>query len=67
MLIGTIDFLPLDITFTDLELSWASQGLRKAKLLGFIFSQSFQLIMIKIDLVLDQLRLNILIVCLLQM
>ena len=42
--------LPFYAAFTDLDLAWGSQGQHKAKPLGFIFSQIFQLMRMKFDL-----------------
>ena len=59
MLIGT--------TFTELDRAWGSQGQHKAKPLGFIFSHTFQLIRMKIDvgMMVDAIKFYILILVLL--
>ena len=46
--------------FSVLDLSWASQGQRKAKPLGFIFFYTFQFIRMKFDVDMKQFKLNIL-------
>ena len=64
MLIGTIDFylfIPLSLTF---DLGVGSQGQHKAKLTGFIFSHTVQPIRMNFDMVLKQVKLNILILLL---
>ena len=47
--------LSIPITFTDLDFARTSQGQRKAKPLGFIFSHTFELIRIDFDVVVKQL------------
>ena len=63
VLIGTTtDFyhsLPLSVS--DLYLGLGSQGQRRVKLLGFIFSHTVQLMSVKFDTLLTQFKLNILI------
>ena len=53
--------LPFYTTFTDLDLASGSQGKHKANPLGFIFSHTFQLIRMKVSMVLKQFKLNTLI------
>ena len=43
--------LPFYTTFTDLELAWGSQGLRKARPVDFIFLHTFHLIRMKCNVV----------------
>ena len=50
--------LPFCTTHTDHDLCWGSQGQRKAKL-GYIFSNTFQLIRMRFDMMLKQFKLNI--------
>ena len=60
MLIGSIDFyhfMPLLLTLT---LGRGLQRQRKAKLVGFIVSNIFQLIRVELDTVFKQLNVNIL-------
>ena len=45
--------------FIDLDLVWGSQGLCKAKPIGFIFSHTFDLIRMKSDVLMKQFKLNI--------
>ena len=45
--------------FTDLDLAWRSQGQRKAKPIGLIFSHSFHLVRMKFGVVMKQFKLNI--------
>ena len=64
MPIGTNDFnhfIPLSLT---LIFTGESQGQHKAKPIGFIFSQTFQLIRMKFNVVLKQFKQNILILLL---
>ena len=61
MQIGTIDFYHFYTTLTDFDLAWGSQGRRKAKYFGLIFSHTFQLIRMKFDIVLKQFKLNMLV------
>ena len=49
------------MTFADLDVTWGSQGQRKAKPISFIFSHTFQLIRMKFDKVLEHLEVDILI------
>ena len=45
MLMDTIDLYCFDSTFSDLDVDWGLQGQWKAKLVGFIFVHTFQLLL----------------------
>ena len=74
MLIGTIvfyHFIPLYIDFyhfiplsSDLDLDWGSWVPCRAKPFGFIFLHTFQVISVEFDMVVQQFKMNILILCL---
>ena len=51
--------LPFHTTFTDLDRFGGSQGQRKAKPIGFIFSHAFLFIRVKFDVMMKQFKLNI--------
>ena len=51
--------LALYSTFIDLDLGWGLQCQRQSKPICFSVSHSFQLIMIKFDVVLKQFKLNV--------
>ena len=55
ILIGTIDFYH----FMSFSLTLTLLGGRKAKPIGFIFSNTFRLIRVKFDVVMKQFKLNI--------
>ena len=61
MPVGTSDFYHYYTTFTDLDITLGSQGLCKAKPVGFFFLHTFKLIEMKFDIVLKQFKLNIMI------
>ena len=60
MLIGTINFYHFILFSLTLTMPGGSQGQRKVKLTGFIFSHTIHLIRMKFDIVIKQLKLNIL-------
>ena len=51
--------LPFHFMFTDLDLTFGSQGQHEAKPVSFIFSHTFHLIKLKFDVVIKQFMLNI--------
>ena len=58
VLISTIEFLPFYITFGDLDLGWRSLSQHEAKRVDFIFSHSFELNGIQLNLVTKQCKLK---------